>query len=110
METYNGTWKLIVNDSKTKIMNFGKTKVKKHHKFIYSDVELELVHNCKNLGLIINFNGSFKLAITELKYQASRVMYALIGKCRKLSLPIDLQHELFDRMIVPIMLYGCEVW
>ncbi len=37
-------------------------------------------------------------------------MYALIGKCRNLGLPIDLQFELFDRMIVPIILYGCEVW
>ncbi len=37
-------------------------------------------------------------------------MYALIGKCRKLGFPIDLQLELFDRMIVPIMVYGCEVW
>ncbi len=83
--------------------------MKKHLKFICNDVELELVHNFKYLGLIINFNGSFKLAITELKNQASRAMYALIGKCRKLDLPINLQLELFDRMIVPIMLYGCEV-
>ncbi len=37
-------------------------------------------------------------------------MYALIGICRKLGRPIDVQLELFDRMIVPIMLYGCEVW
>ncbi len=37
-------------------------------------------------------------------------MYALIVKCRKLGLPIDLQLALFDRMIVPIMLYGSEVW
>ncbi len=48
-------------------MIFGKTKVKKHFKFIYNDVELELVHSCKYMGLIINFNGSFKLAIIELK-------------------------------------------
>ncbi len=89
-------------------MIFGKTKVKKHLKFIYNDVELELVHNCKYLGLIITFNGSFKLAITELK--KTRTMYALIGKCRNLGLPIDLQLELFDRNIVPIMLYDCEVW
>ncbi len=73
-------WKLIVNETKTKVIILGKTKVKKHLKFIYNDVELELVHNFKYLGLIINFNGSFKLAITELKNQASRAMYALIGK------------------------------
>ncbi len=106
MKTYSGTWKLFVNETKTKVMIFGKTKVQKHYKFM----ELELVHNVKYLGLIINFNGSFKLAITERKKQASRAMYALIGKCRKLGLRIDLQLELFDRMIVPIMLYGCEVW
>ncbi len=110
METYSGTWKLIVNETKTKVMIFGKTKVNKHLKFTYNDVELDIVHNFKYIGLIINFNGSFKLAITELKHQASRAMYARIGKCRKLGLPIDLQLELFDRMIVPIMLYGCDVW
>ncbi len=37
-------------------------------------------------------------------------MYALICKCRKLGISIDLQIELFDRIIDPIMLYGCEVW
>ncbi len=37
-------------------------------------------------------------------------MYALIDKCRKLDIPIDLQLELFHRMIVSFMLYGCEVW
>ena len=25
-------------------------------------------------------------------------------------LPLDIQVELFDRLIVPILLYGCEVW
>ncbi len=40
METYSGTWKLIVNETKTKVMIFGKTKVKRHLKFIYNDVEL----------------------------------------------------------------------
>ncbi len=84
--------------------------MKKHHILIYNDVELELVHNYKYLGLIINFNGSFKLAITELKTQASRDMYALIGRCWKLGHPINLQLEVFDRMIVSNMLYGCEVW
>ncbi len=36
-------------------------------------------------------------------------MYTLIHKCRKLGITIDLQLELFDRMIVQNMLYGCEV-
>ena len=37
-------------------------------------------------------------------------MFALIKRCKKLVLPIDLQLELFDKMITPILLYGCEIW
>ena len=31
-------------------------------------------------------------------------------KSKKLRLPIDIQLELFDRLVVPIMIYGSEVW
>ncbi len=34
--------------------------------FMYNEVELELVENVKCIELIINVNGSVKLAITEL--------------------------------------------
>ncbi len=54
--------------------------MKKHLKFIYNDVELELVNNFKYLVLMINFNGSFKLAITELNKQAlGPCMHSLVN-------------------------------
>ena len=31
-------------------------------------------------------------------------------KIRNLSLPFDIQIDLFDKMIKPILLYGCELW
>ena len=37
-------------------------------------------------------------------------MYALLAKSRKFNLPVDLQMELFDCLVVPILTYGCEVW
>ena len=42
--------------------------------------------------------------------QAMKAMYASLKKSRCLDLPIDIQLELFDRMVVPIVLYGCETW
>ncbi len=54
IETYSGTWKIIVNKIKTKVIIFDKTMAKKHLKSIYNDVELELIHNFKYLRLIIN--------------------------------------------------------
>ncbi len=61
------------------------------------------------MNKIINFNGSFKLEIIERNKLASKAMYGLICKCRKLGIPTDLQIELFHRMIVLIMQNGCEV-
>ena len=37
-------------------------------------------------------------------------MYSVIGKYRKFDLPVDLQLELFRSMVVPVLLYGSEVW
>ena len=42
--------------------------------------------------------------------QGRRAMYSLIAKGRKFSLPIDLQLELFDAMVLLIITYGCEIW
>ena len=107
MQQYCSKWNLCVNENKTKIT----IKVKHdRYNFLYNGKQLEIVDNFKYLGIILNYNGSFKLAIQELKSQASRAMYSLIGKCRRLDLPIDLQLHLFDATVLPIMLYGCEIW
>lgn len=41
--------------------------------------------------------------------QARKAMFAILRKSRKLQLPVDLQLQLFDSMVVPILLYGTEV-
>ena len=37
-------------------------------------------------------------------------MFALLSKGRLLELPIDIQLDLFDKIITPTLLYGCEIW
>ena len=37
-------------------------------------------------------------------------MLSLNEKAAKLLLPPDIHLDLFDKMIVPILLYGCEIW
>ena len=41
---------------------------------------------------------------------ATRAMYSLLQRGMKLGLSIDIKLQLFDSLIVPICLYGCEVW
>lgn len=37
-------------------------------------------------------------------------MYAVIKKSRLYNLSIECQLDLFDKMVVPVLLYGCEIW
>ena len=42
--------------------------------------------------------------------QANRALFSLKTKRNKFRLPIDIYINLFDTMIMPILLYGCEIW
>ncbi len=42
--------------------------------------------------------------------KANRTLYSLIGTSRKLDLPVDIQIELFNTMVVPVLTYGYEIW
>ena len=111
LQKYCDTWKLEINCSKTKISIFsrGKTKTDKYN-FLYNGNKIEIVDSYKYLGIEFRSTGSFKLTIDSLKQQASRAMFALISKNRRHNLPIDIQLELFDSTVLPIMLYGSEIW
>ena len=37
-------------------------------------------------------------------------MFSLITKSRRLDVPIDITLDLFDQLILPILIYGSEVW
>ena len=37
-------------------------------------------------------------------------MFALLTKVTKMHIPIDITIDLFDKLVLPILLYGCEVW
>ena len=58
----------------------------------------------------MRFNGSFDSAIANRVAQARASMFSLIKKSRRLHLTIETQLELFETTIMPIALYGCEVW
>ena len=62
------------------------------------------------LGVSINFNGSFNKAIKRLSNLANRAMFKLLKKGRKLFLNIDVMLKLFDATVLPILLYGSDVW
>ena len=107
---YCSLWKLTVNTSKTKIVIFSRGKVRNVPTFLFGKDTLEVVDDYTYLGTTFNFNGNFKKAINKQIDAARRALFILKKKIMTLKLPIDLQLELFDKTILPILLYGAEVW
>ena len=50
------------------------------------------------------------VALRDLSDRASRAMFSLMKKSKYLNLPIDITIDLFDKTILHILTYGCEVW
>ena len=52
----------------------------------------------------------YKKAVDKQLGQARKAMFTLFRKARILRLPVDIILELFDKTVVPILLYGVEIW
>lgn len=110
LNDYCNRWKLEVNISKTKIIVFSRGLVKKYPKFTFANQDIEVVKDYVYLGVTFNFNNKFNKAINKQLTQAKRALFSIVAKSRRLCLPIDIQLHLFDTCIMPILLYGCEIW
>ena len=110
LQTYCETWGLRLNVGKTKIVIFSRGKVRQIPNFYYNHTPIDTVWHYKYLGVTFNYNNKFGLAIKERCKLATSAMFSLLKKIRKNNLPLDVQIELFERCVHPVLLYGCELW
>ena len=110
MYQYCKHWKLEINITKTKIMVFSRGKIRNLPNITFGVLPLEVVYEYTYLGVTFNYNGTFGKAIQKLHNTATKAMFSIIKKSRRLQLDIDTQIHLFNSMVVPIMLYGSEIW
>ena len=113
LHKYCNKWSLSVNLDKTKIVIFSKkTKVLcESNCFLYDGKVVEIVDEYVYLGVTFKgLNCNFDNAIAKQISQARAAMFALLEKARFLKLPIDICLDLFEKCVVPILLYGSEVW
>ena len=106
---YSKAWKLDINFDKTKIMIFG-TRNDEKYNFKLGENKISTCKEFKYLGVIFSKNRSFYKARKHNVDQAKKAMHLLYKRIRNLNLPLDLQLHLFDHTILPIALFGCELW
>ena len=104
LKQYCDKWKLEVNASKTKIVIFSKGKPPTgNHNFMIGNSSIEVVKSFKYLGVTFTYNGCFKNNVDELITNGNRAIFSLIKKARRGRLPINIQFELFDLTVLPII-------
>lgn len=108
--TFCELWKLKVNIDKTKIVIFSRGRLPDNLSFRYDNIVLEIVNEFNYLGLTLARSGSFLTAKKANIKKATTAMYGIIKKGRFHNLSIECQLQLFDKIVQPILLYGCEIW
>ena len=107
---YCDLWKLTVNVSKTKVLIISHGRPNSSQSFYFKNIKLEIVSEYKYLGVFISRSGSFNNAKKHIAEQANKALFSLLRKGRSLDLPLELQIDLFDKMVKPILLYCSEIW
>ena len=110
LKDYCNEWNLSVNTSKTKVVVFSRGKIRNKPVFYFGDNIVSVCDDYTYLGVVFNYNGNFKKAINKQVTQAKHAMFSLLSKASNLQLNTDITLKLFDSLVLPILLYGCEVW
>ena len=109
---YCNRWKLKINVKKTKIMIFRKGGIlPRNLTFYYNGQQLEIVNKFRYLGVVFTVGGSFSEAQNTLVGQAQKAIFQLNKYLYKFTF-LSPRHklDLFDKLILPILNYGGEVW
>ncbi len=111
LHEYCQTWKLAINIKKTKsiVFNRGNNLIKTT--FNVGGTPIENVKSFTYLGFTISAkNCSFQNTIDDLSVKANRAIFAIKKRVKLSKLPIKLAIKVFRSQLVPILLYGSEVW
>ena len=110
LHDYCVRWDLKINISKTNVVIFSRGKVKKYPVFKIGEDIVEVKEEYVYLGVTFSCDGKFNKAIEKQVTQARKAMYALLHKAKILRLPFDIVLELYEHCVIPVLLYGSEVW
>ena len=85
---------------------FFRGKVRRIPTFHYGCNVVEVVSDYVYLGITMNYNHKYEKAIRKQLGQGRKAQFSLLVMAKKLEFPIDIQCNLFEKLVFPIMLYG----
>ena len=107
LERYCDTWLLEVNAEKSKLMCVNARS--SGDKVMFNGNEIERTSSYIYLGIELNEECKFDNAKNELYKKGLKVYFKLSKSISPMPKANTMLH-LFDHLIKPLLLYGCEIW
>ena len=101
---------LKINCGKTKYMIFSRGKVRNAMSMYINGHVIERVDSFCYLGVVFKYNNTFQLAIKNNVAKAEKAHFKITSETAGHNLSVVSKLHLLDSLIIPIPLYGCEVW
>ena len=104
---------LKVNIKKTQVIIFNKRgqKLDNKYSFYLNEKKVVIVDEYQYLGLKLRPSGSMTMAVQELHDKASRAWFGISNVVfTNKRMEVDKIFSLFDSLVTPVALYGCEFW
>ncbi len=99
---------------KSKVLVFGSQIQRQPYllsRWWFDGRQLECVDQYIYLGITFHFSGNFKLAQKYLYNKALGAYHGLLSNFTNVErLPIRVLLKLFSSLVVPILLYGSDIW
>ena len=111
LQDYCQKWKLKINNNKTKTMVFNRGNKIINTNFNIENSPIENVKTFTYLEFNISAkNCQFQPTINDISIKATRAIFVIRSKVKLSKLPTKIAIKIFYSQIVPILLYGSEVW
>ena len=109
VEAYTTKWNLLINTKKTQVMIFNKGGHKyKNLRFIYRNCDLEITQSYTYLGILFSSCGNFNAACNAILDKSMKAFFKLKQLDYRNNVKLTLQ--LFDSLVLPVLMYGSEIW
>lgn len=112
LSEYCAQWGLHVNMKKSNVLVFApKRHAKESRVWTYRNEEMAVANDYPYLGIQVQDDMSWEKAKKSVVLKARRALYSMYGKIKKMGgIDSKVLLKIFDSKIVPILLFGCELW
>ena len=100
---------LQINQNKAKLMNISREPALEGEVEL-ANMSVEVVESFKYLGMTVTRDGRMEEEIKSRIGAASRCCYSMLELFKKRSISAKTRLKIYNTIIRPILLYGCEAW